>query len=390
MNVIAPESTSCLKYPLTSTVEVAPSLEAPSSLLPKRFSEIGIGDSTETLTEAQERVVQLANTAKTSALQFTNTVANDNDTSFENGAVWFEVQEKETVLYVNPYGIHDLTDGLSPHEAVSLVNAEVVNAMARASAMRTLSNADLDTAVAVTTEVQLDSYIDDVFTKEEQREEARQALQDPETRGEVAKAIIEGHLVNYAVRALRGSTIVQDRHFARSQPSFRAVVWKFFKAVLTKMYAGQRLNKDNPTIALMVNRVANELRAIKGGVRAERNIAFNPDEPDAGFLELKEQYNKDYETGELSAPSTSLPVSPGDAPTVSAQSSPESIVESMDFAPVLTLLELPVAAVGQYKKPKYGWLAGERDPRLQALYRQHKGYKKFVEECRINASKSQL
>ena len=139
---------------------VAPSLEAPSSLLPKRFSEIGIGDSTETLTEAQERVVQLANTAKTSALQFTNTVANDNDTSFENGAVWFEVQEKETVLYVNPYGIHDLTDGLSPHEAVSLVNAEVVNAMARASAMRTLSNADLDTAVAVTTEVQLDSYID--------------------------------------------------------------------------------------------------------------------------------------------------------------------------------------------------------------------------------------
>ena len=366
---------------LVEGVEVTETPSAPAAMLPERFYELGAGDNNANLSQDQERVAQLANTAKTSALQFTNAVVNDNDPNVDNGAVWFEVQEKETVVHVNPYGIHQITDGLAPQEAIDLVNAEVVSAMARASAMRVLSSSDLDAAVAVTTEVQLDTYIDDVFSDEAQREEVRQALNDPETRTLTARTIIEGHIVNYAQRTLTGSSITQDRHFARSNPTFKSVVWNFFKKVLTRLYQGQRLNRDNATIALMVNRVANELRVIKGGVRAERTVVFNPDEPDTGGQALIEQYQKDYETGEVSAPAAILPPSPGDAPTVPDQKSPEQIVDNMDFGPVITLLELPVAAVGQYTKPKYGFFAGERDPRLQALYLQHKGYKSFIEEA---------
>ena len=375
------------RYPKSSDpsliegVEVDETASAPATMIPERVYEISGGETTASISQDQERVAQLANTAKTSALQFTNAVQNDIDPNIENGAIWFEVQEKETVVHVNPYGIHEITDGLAPQEAIDLVNAEVVNVMARASAMRALSNSDLDASVATMTDAQLDNYIDDVFTDEAKQEEIRQALNDPDTRTEAARIIIEGHLVNYSLRTLTGSSITQDRHFARSEPTFKAVVWNFFKKVLTRLYAGQRLNRENPTIALMVNRVVSELRVIKGGVRAQRNITFNPDEPDLGGQALIEQYQKDYETGEVSAPATTVPASPGDAPTAPQQGSPEDITNKLDFEPVITLLELPVAALGKYKKPKHRYFAGERDPRLQALYLQHKGYKNFIEEA---------
>ena len=311
--------------------------------------------------ETEQRLASMINTAKYAVGTFGIDIQLDEIPTAERGAFWSEGEQ----VYVNPYGLHELIDGLRDEDAQSEIEAEIVRQAASVAAYRNISQAEIDQMVQATSDA---DYLEIVKTLPKQEQSlAQQRLSSPDSSivAKEKERLVEHRINEFSSRLLRGHTINEDRLFFKGNPGWVGTTSYYLEGVLNRVWAARDARKENPYLTTGIKRTVEELRAMKGRYRLPvREMRFDRNKPESTLLALKDIIDEEESTREAL-----------DDRVVTEEPEVPFRIKN-----VLDTLEVPVYEIGAYKKPPkwISWLAGREDPRLRQLNEMRMQYGRMI------------
>lgn len=311
--------------------------------------------------ETEQRLVSMINTAKYAGGTFGIDIQLDEIPTAERGAFWSEGEQ----VYVNPYGLHELIDGLRDEDARSEIEAEIVRQAASVAAYRNISQAEIDQMVQATSDA---DYLEIVKTLPKQEQSlAQQRLSSPDSSivAKEKERLVEHRINEFSSRLLRGHTINEDRLFFKGNPGWVGTTSYYLEGVLNRVWAARDARKENPYLTTGIKRTVEELRSMKGRYRLPvREMSFDRNKPESTMLALKDIIDEEEAT--MDALDDRVVTEEPEVP--------------FRIKNVLDTLEVPVYEIGAYKKPPkwISWLAGREDPRLRQLNEMRMQYGRMI------------
>ena len=325
----------------------------PIPINPRKLEEKRNPASDMPLEQVEKRLGDLINHARFSSGTFGVDLKVDESQTAERGAFWSEGEE----IYVNPYGLHELVDGLRDQDAKAEIESEIVRQAGSVASFRSITQKELDSIVENTQEDDFGMIISGLPADEQQISQARLASEDPAEAKAERERLVEKRINDFSVRLLRGHSVEEDRVFFQGNPGWIATTIYFLEGVLNRMWAAREARKQNPYLTTGIHNLVGELRLMKGSYRIPNNrMAFDRNKPEATMVALRDVLEQEDAEADMAEESV-VP------PTDEAKKPP------FRLSNVLSVLEVPVMEVGAYKKPPkwLQWATGSTDPRLRRL-----------------------
>ena len=337
----------------------------PIPINPRKLEEKRNPASDMPLEQVEKRLGDLINHARFSSGTFGVELKVDESQTAERGAFWSEGEE----IYVNPYGLHELVDGLRDQDAKAEIESEIVRQAGSVASFRSITQKELDSIVENTQEDDFGMIISGLPADEQQISQARLASEDPAEAKAERERLVEKRINDFSVRLLRGHSVEEDRVFFQGNPGWIATTIYFLEGVLNRMWAAREARKQNPYLTTGIHNLVGELRLMKGSYRIPNNrMAFDRNKPEATMVALRDVLEQeDAEADEAVVPPAPTEADMADMavvpPTDEAKKPP------FRLSNVLSVLEVPVMEVGAYKKPPkwLQWATGSTDTRLRRL-----------------------
>ena len=310
--------------------------------------------------ETEQRLVEMINSAKYASGTFGIDLQVDETPTAEKGAFWSEGEN----IYVNPYGLHELIDGLRDEDAKSEIESEIVRQSASVASYRNISQTEIDNIVNATSDSDYTEIIKSLPEAEQLQSQER--LANPQTAKAEKERLVEQRMNDFGSRLLRGHTVQDDRIFFQGNPGWVATTIYFLEGMLNRVWSAREIRKQNPYLTTGIQRMVGELRAMKGGYRIPNNtMSFDRNRPEATMLALKDIIEEEDATMEVSD---------------MAEMATEEPKAPFRIKNVLDTLEVPVFETGAYKKPPkwLSWLTGKEDERLRRLNEMRTQYGRMV------------
>ena len=329
--------------------------EVPIPINPKKLEENRNPTSDMPLEEVEERLRDLINHARFGSGTFGVELKIDESQTAERGAFWSQGEE----MYVNPYGLHELVDGLRDQDAMAEIDSEIVRQAGSIASFRRIPQKELDSIVESTLEDDYNMIISSLPTDEQQISQTRLASEDPAVVKAEQERLVERRMNVFAARLLRGHTVEEDRVFFQSNPGWLATAIYYLEGMLNRVWAARESQKQNPYLTTGIHNLVSELRTMKGSYRIPSNrMAFDRNKPEATMVALRDTLEQEDAEAEVVSPTRATP-----AATAPAKKPP------FRLSSVLDVLDVPIMEVGAYKEPPkwLNWLTGSTDPRLRRL-----------------------
>ena len=313
--------------------------------------------------QTEERLVRFINAAKYSSGTFGIQLEVDETVSSDKGAFYTEGER----MFVNPYGLHNLIDGLRDEDAESEIDSEIVRQAASITSYRRISQESIDRIAADTSASDYDMIIGSLPESEQQQSRERLISQDPAVVKAERERLVEKRMNDFASRLLRGHTVDQDRIFFQGNPGWISTGIYFLEGLLNRVWASREVRKENPYLSSGIDQIVQELRIMKGGYRIPKtNMEFDSRQPAATMNALYDTIEED----------DTIAAAAREAEDTEEPKPPFRIKN------VLSVLEVPVYEIGAYKKPP-AWLrklklASEEDPRLRQINEMRSQYYRMV------------
>ncbi len=216
--------------------------------------------------------------------------------------------------------------------------------------------AELDTLIDTFSETEFNEFIDEYTRNPELRAALKQGIADNDL--ETMRQVMGEKLLSVLKRVTRGYTTQEDIAFYESSPSTLRIMLRYIAGVFRRMSARYNLKKDNPELAVMINRMAHELRFLaNGGAARARHMPFDPRDPNAGFDVITRRFDASLND-------------------IDENTTPEDIIAR--FQGMFDTLELPVGVFSKGKYKGYEGLKamkyGDSDPRVSELKKKEKAF----------------
>ena len=169
-----------------------------------------------------------------------------------------------------------------------VINEEIAHAASVAAITRTEQQEIIGAMTIADAYKAIDEYGDDSAGAASMREKMKEKWRagDPTTQIQVMEEMLRQH----ADRATNGFSTEEDVAFLRTNPSILQYVIRYFQRFLKKLGYYRSRKNISPELNTAINRVVNELRALKLGFRSLSNIkTFDADNPLAVLELLKKQ-----------------------------------------------------------------------------------------------------
>ena len=205
------------------------------------------------------------------------------------------------VLTINPKKLNGLMVDLQrrnagrkvpPETLLGIISVVINEEIAHAASVAALTRTEQQEIIAAMTIADaykaIDAYGDDSAGAASMREKMKEKWRagDPTTQIQVMEEMLRQH----AERATNGFSTEEDVAFLRTNPSILQYVIRYFQRFLKKLGYYRSRKNISPELNTAINRVVNELRALKLGFRSLSNIkTFDADNPLAVLELLKKQ-----------------------------------------------------------------------------------------------------
>ena len=207
------------------------------------------------------------------------------------------------MIYLNPEVIFQLTKDMDIVSSRLLMSAVVEEELAHVASYNALTQSEIDKLASTLSKDDFERIIDNYFTTNKAKRDDTKALLAAEVTEEMTpeekatlqqeilntkRMLVEEHLRSVGQRVTRGYTTEEDHAFYKTNPSMRKILFRYVMGVFKRMSASHSVGSiENVYMASAVNRLVDELRAIKQGYRmAPTHLNFDPNNPDNSYVTL--------------------------------------------------------------------------------------------------------
>ena len=254
--------------------------------------------------ETEQRLVSMINSARYASGTFGVELQVDETPTAEKGAFWSEGEN----IYVNPYGLHKLIDGLRDEDAQAEIESEIVRQTASVASYRNISQTEIDDIVNNTSDADFLEIINTLPQEERALAGDRLNSENPQIVKEEKERLVEQRINDFSSRLLRGHTVNEDRLFFQGNPGWMATTIYFLEGVLNRVWSSRQVRQENPYLTTGIRRTIEELRAMKGGYRIPNNkMAFDRNKPGATIMALKDALEEEVVSNARATPTGKWP-----------------------------------------------------------------------------------
>ncbi len=243
-----------------------------------------------------------------------------------------------------------------------IVDSIIAEELGHIAEFKAIPLKELDEFIETLHEVEFNEFIDAYTRNPELRARLKQGVADNDI--EIKRQMVGEMLLSRLKKVTRGFTTQEDIAFYESSPSTFRVILRYISGVFRRMAARYNLKKDNPELAVMVNRMAYELRFLaNGGSARAHHMPFDPRNPDAGFEVLTRRFDASLND-------------------IDENTTPEDIIAR--FQGMFDSLELPMGVFSKGKYRGYEGLKalkhGDTDPRITELKKKERAFLNATEK----------
>ena len=245
---------------------------------------------------------------------------------------------------------------------MGIMESLITEELAHVAEFRAIPLEELDALIDTYLDIELEHFVDEYTKRADLRQSMKEGIanNDLETKRQIVGEMLQRRMK----KITRGYTTQEDIDFYESNPSALRIALRYLAGVFRRLYARYNLRKDNLELAVMVNRMATEIRYLaNGGAAWARRMPFDPRDPDAGFNILTRRFD-------------------GSLKDIDKDTTPEDVIAR--FQGMFDVLELPM---GVFKKGTYqgykGWDAlkhGNTDPRITELKKKERAFLNAAEK----------
>ena len=207
------------------------------------------------------------------------------------------------MIYLNPEVIFQLTKDMDIVSSRLLMSAVIEEELAHVASYNALSQSEIDQLASALSKDDFERIIDNYFTTNNTKRDDTKALLAAEVTADMTpeelatlqqeilntkRMLVEEHLRSVGQRVTRGYTTEEDHAFYKTNPSMTKILFRYVMGVFKRMAASRSVGSmENKYMSSAVNRLVDELRAIKQGYRmAPTHLNFDPNNPDNSYVTL--------------------------------------------------------------------------------------------------------
>ena len=216
--------------------------------------------------------------------------------------------------------------------------------------------AELNTLIETFSATEFNEFVDEYTRNPDLRAALKQGIADNDL--ETMQQVMGEKLLSILKRVTRGYTTQEDVAFYESSPSTLRIMLRYIAGVFRRMSARYNLKKDNPELAVMINRMAHELRFLaNGGAARARHMPFDPRNPNAGFDVITRRFDNSLND-------------------IGDDTTPEQVIAR--FQGMFDTLELPLGVFSRGKYQGYTGMSalkfGDTDPRITEIKKKERAF----------------